>query len=60
MIDADVFIRRFMLYVALWQQLEKDYYKIPSWRTFKQLANIRKRERLTKDFVKQSKEWGIL
>lgn len=47
-------------YIADWRELERQYYKIPSWRLFKQLSNIRHRERLTKLFVARMKHWGVL
>ena len=50
----------FMEYNRKWQELDRQYYQIPSWRIFKQLANIRKREKLTKAYTVQMKEWGII
>lgn len=47
-------------YIADWRELERQYYQIPSWRIFKQLSNIRQRERLTKLFVARMKHWGVL
>lgn len=51
---------RFMKYIEEWRELERQYYHIPSWRTFKQLKNIRQREKLTKAYVAQMKEWGVI
>lgn len=60
MMDGKTFLAAFRAYVSQWQALEREYNRIPSWRTFKQLRNIRKREKLTKAYTAKMKEWGIL
>lgn len=50
----------FMQYVSAWRKLEQQYYHIPSWRIFKQLSNIRQREKLTKAYVKRMVDWGVI
>lgn len=49
----------FMQYIDEWQDLDREYRTIPSWRIFKQLSNIRKRERLTKAYVKKMRAAGF-
>lgn len=53
-------IAAFFKYVEEWRDLERAYYRIPSWRVFKQLRNIKKRERLTTLYVARMKRWGII
>lgn len=53
-------LNAFVDYVNEWQRLADEYNRIPSWRTFKQLGNIRKREKLTKAYTKQMQEMGII
>ncbi len=55
-----VILEHLKAYIAEWQALEAEYYRIPSWRTFKQLKNIRQREKLTKAYTAKMKKWGIL
>lgn len=57
---TDGFIEAFMKYVADWRALEREYYRIPSWRWFKQLRNIKKREKLTRLYVARMRHWGII
>lgn len=52
-------LTEFPQYLAEWKRLEQEYSRIPSWRTFKQLRNIRQREKLTKAYTARMKEWGI-
>lgn len=59
-IDSVAVFQAFQRYIAEWRELERQYYQIPSWRLFKQLQNIRKREKLTRLFVARMKHWGIL
>lgn len=47
-------------YIADWRKLEAEYYKIPSWRFFKQMRNIKQREQLTKQFELKMKDWGLI
>lgn len=47
-------------YIKEWRELEAAYYRIPSWRIFKQLSNIRQREKLTRVYTARMKHWGIL
>lgn len=47
-------------YIAEWRRLEAEYYKIPSWRIFKQLKNIKQREKLTKAYEAKMKDWGLI
>lgn len=47
-------------YISEWQALDAEYYRIPSWRIFKQIKNIRQREKLTKAYTAKMKEWGII
>lgn len=54
------FIEAFFKYVNEWRELERQYYRIPSWRWFKQLRNIKKREKLTKLYVARMRHWGII
>lgn len=53
-------INEFSAYLAEWHRLEQEYYRIPSWRTFKQLKNIRQREKLTKAYEATMKQRGII
>lgn len=53
-------LKAFTAYVNEWQRLDREYSRIPSWRTIKQLRNIRKREKLTKAYTARMREWGIL
>lgn len=57
---TDGFIDAFMKYVADWRELERQYYRIPSWRWVKQLRNIKKREQLTRVYVARMRHWGII
>lgn len=57
---TDGFVEAFMKYVADWRELERQYYRIPSWRWFKQLRNIKKRENLTRVYVARMRHWGII
>lgn len=47
-------------YIAEWRQLESAYYRIPSWRQFKRLKNIKQREKLTKAYEAKMKDWGLI
>lgn len=58
--SAVAVLEQLKAYIAEWQKLEREYYRIPSWRTFKQLKNIRQRERLTKAFTLKMKRWGVI
>lgn len=58
--DTDRFMAIFTEYVNDWRELDRQYYQIPSWRIFKQLNNIRKREKLTRLFTARMKHWGIV
>lgn len=59
-IGSHEFVDAFMAYVNEWCELERQYYRIPSWRWFKQMSNIRQREQLTRVYVARMKHWGIL
>ncbi len=56
----DNFPQAFNAYVREWRALEDEYYRIPNWRTFKQLSNIRKREKLTKAYIVKMRGWGLI
>lgn len=58
--NTDDFIEVFLKYIADWRELERAYYRIPSWRWFKQLRNIKERETLTKVYVARMKKRGII
>lgn len=60
MIDPNKFMATFTKYVDEWRELDRQYAEIPSWRIFKQLSNIRKREKLTRLFTARMKKWGII
>ncbi len=60
MVSADTMLIEFMAYSAEWRRLDYQYSRIPSWRTFKQLRNIKQREKLTKAYTAKMREWGIL
>jgi len=47
-------------YIKRWQALNDEYSRIPSWRTIKQLQNIKRRENLTRQFVNRMKRWGVI
>ena len=53
-------ITTFQKYIKEWHDLDVAYYKIPSWRIFKQLKNIRQREQLTRVFVDRMKHHGVI
>lgn len=55
-----VILEHLKAYIRAWQKLEREYRQIPSWRSFKQLRNIRQREKLTKAYIERMKEWGIM
>lgn len=55
-----VILEQFKSYVAEWRELERQYYRIPSWRVFKQLSNIKRREKLTRVFSQRMKKWGVI
>lgn len=49
-------------YVRQWRQLEREYERLgryPVIGVFLQLRNISKRQRLTKEYNKRLREWGI-
>lgn len=58
--SAVAVLEQLKAYIADWQKLEAEYNRIPSWRTFKQISNVRKREKLTKAYTAKMKEWGVL
>lgn len=53
-------VTAFQKYIKDWRELEAAYYRIPSWRWFKQLSNIRQREQLTRVYVARMKKWGVI
>lgn len=55
-----VILEQFKSYIAEWRELERQYYRIPSWRVFKQLQNIKQREKLTRLFTARMKNWGVI
>lgn len=59
-LKPDEFIRIFTDYVDQWRELDNQYARIPGWRIFKQLRNIRKRERLTRLFTARMKKYGVI
>lgn len=59
-IEPMEFIRIFTEYVDQWQELDNQYANIPEWRIFKQLSNIRKREKLTRLFTARMKKYGVI
>jgi hypothetical protein len=46
-------------YVNTYAELEKEYSSIPNWRFFKQMRNLKKRERLTREFKTRMFELGV-
>lgn len=52
-------IQDFLDYIDQWNELDRAYYQIPSWRIFKQFSNMRKREKLTKAWAKRLREAGV-
>jgi hypothetical protein len=56
----DNFPKALNQYMAEWRQLEAEYYKIPSWRHFKQMRNIKQREQLTRLFATKMQKWGLI
>lgn len=52
-------IADFFEYIRQWEELDREYYQIPSWRIIKQLRNIRKREKLTKAWAQRMREAGV-
>jgi hypothetical protein len=59
-IDSVAFFEAFQRYVKEWRDLERAYYRIPSWRWFKQMSNIRQREKLTRVYTARMRHWGII
>lgn len=59
-VSSEKFFTAFMKYVEEWQELEREYYKIPGWRIIKQIRNIKKRETLTRVYTARMKKWGII
>lgn len=57
---AEHFPDVFLDYINQWRYLESEYYRIPEWRFFKKMANIRQRERLTREYEKKMKSWGLI
>ncbi len=52
-------IPAFKKYIAEYKKLEVEYSRIPNWRIFKQLRNIKKRETLTRIFTTKSRKWDL-
>lgn len=59
-VSTNTMLIEFMAYQAEWKRLAAEYDRIPSWRTFKQLRNIKQREKLTKAYTAQMIAWGIV
>lgn len=53
-------VKIFREYLNKILELEKEYLQIPSWRFFKQMKNIRKREKLNRDYKVKMFELGVL
>ena len=58
--EGNKVVTAFVKYVEEWQKLDAEYYRIPSWRIFKQLKNIREREKLTRVFTARMKHYGVI
>lgn len=58
--SAVAVLEQLKAYIAEWHKLEREYYRIPDWRWFKQMQNIKRRERLTRVFTQRMKKWGII
>ena len=57
---ADEVMQALTAYIKEWRELENQFYQISDWRWFKQMANIRKREQLTRVYVARMRHWGVL
>lgn len=53
-------VKAFKDYLNEHAELEKEYTRIPNWRHFKQMKNIRKREKLTRQYKLRMFELGVL
>ncbi len=53
-------IKEFKEYLNKYSELELEFSRIPRWRHFKQMKNIRQRERLTRQFKVRMFELGVL
>lgn len=50
----------FKQYIEEYAELEKEHARIPRYRMFQQMRNIKKRELLTRDFKRKMAELGIM
>lgn len=56
-------MRAFQEYVNAWQELEAQYWRIkpiPIYHFIMTMINLNKRGKLTRDYTKKMKEWGIV
>lgn len=58
--EGNKVVTAFVKYIEEWHKLDVEYYTIPSWRIFKQLKNIRQREKLTRIFTARMKHYGVI
>lgn len=58
--DSKTVVTAFIKYVEEWRELDREYYRIPGWRIFKQRRNLKKRETLTRVFVARMKHHGVI
>lgn len=49
----------FKRYLNDYAELEKEYIRIPKWRHFKIMKNLKKRENLTRDYKVKMFELGV-
>lgn len=54
------FVVVFQKYMDDWRALDREYYRTPSWRIFKQLSITRKQAKLTQLFTARMIKHGII
>lgn len=57
---ATKIVKAFRNYLNSYLELEREYMRIPNWRYFKKMKNIRQRETLTRQYKLQMFELGVL
>ncbi len=50
----------FTKYINAYDELLKEYARTPNWRIVKAMRNIKKRERLTREFTAKMFELGVI
>jgi hypothetical protein len=56
---AKTALKEFAVYLNRYAELEKEFARIPQWRHFKVMKNLRKRELLTRQYKVRMAELGL-